>query len=135
MYDQKYLDATLKALDAMGVKMKAIELPKDFPYGPCILGLSAEAAAAFDELTRQTIDDWPNQFRTARFIPAVDYIQANRARLRLMRELAKIFHDVDVIVTPSSSTQLIATNMTGHPAVIVPNGFRGEDAPKLRKYE
>ncbi|HSE48425.1 MAG TPA: amidase [Terriglobales bacterium] len=143
-YDRRFLAPTLAALDQMGVKLTAVELPKDFPYGPCILGLSAEAAAAFDDLTRsgrdrlltqQSIDDWPNGFRVARFIPAVDYLQANRARLRLMRELARIFEQVDVIVTPTTSTQLIATNITGHPAVIVPNGFRGADAPQLRKYE
>ncbi|MDP9267909.1 MAG: amidase [Acidobacteriota bacterium] len=142
-YDLRFHQATLEALQKMGVKLIPIELPK-FPYGPCVIGLSAEAAAAFDDLTRsgrdrllteQTMDDWPTQFRTARFIPAVDYIQANRARLRLMRDFAAMFRAVDVLVTPSGGQQLVATNMTGHPALIVPNGFRGDDAPKLRKYE
>jgi Asp-tRNA(Asn)/Glu-tRNA(Gln) amidotransferase A subunit family amidase len=142
-YDRQFHRAALATLQTMGVKLVPIELPK-FPYGPCLIGLTAEAAAAFDDLTRsgrdrllteQTIDDWPNQFRTARFIPAIEYIQANRARLRLMREFAEIFRKVDVIVTPTEFQQTIATNMTGHPAVIVPNGFRGDDAPKLRNYE
>jgi len=142
-YDLRFHQASLKALAAMGVELVPVALPK-FPYGPCVIGLSAEAAAAFDDLTRsgrdrllteQSIDDWPTQFRTARFIPAVDYIQANRARLRLMRDFAEIFRSVDAIVTPSGGPQLTATNMTGHPALILPNGFRGPDAPSLRKYE
>jgi Asp-tRNA(Asn)/Glu-tRNA(Gln) amidotransferase A subunit family amidase len=66
----------------------------------------------------------------ARFYSAVDYVQAQRARMMAMEAMAKVFVDVDVIVTPSSGAQLTATNMTGHPAVIVPNGLRGEDAPK-----
>jgi Asp-tRNA(Asn)/Glu-tRNA(Gln) amidotransferase A subunit family amidase len=142
-YDRRFQIAALDALKKMGVNLIPLELPK-FPYGPCIIGLSAESAAAFDDLTRssrdkllteQSIDDWPSQFRVARFIPAVDYINANRARRRLQLATAKLFEQVDVIVTPSGGQQLTATNMTGHPAVIVPNGFRGDDAPKLRKYE
>ncbi len=142
-YDLPFAQAALAQLQRMGAKLIPVELPK-FPYGPCIIGLSAEAAAAFDHLTRsgrdrllteQTIEDWPNQFRTARFIPAVDYINANRARLRLMYEFAELFRKVDIIVTPSGGQQLVATNLTGHPAVILPNGFRGPDAPKQHKYE
>jgi Asp-tRNA(Asn)/Glu-tRNA(Gln) amidotransferase A subunit family amidase len=74
--------------------------------------------------------DWPNQFRVARFYSAVDYIQAMRARTLAIAEMAKLFANVDVIVTPSAGSQLQATNLTGHPAVIVPNGLRGDDAPK-----
>jgi Asp-tRNA(Asn)/Glu-tRNA(Gln) amidotransferase A subunit family amidase len=101
--------------------------------------LTAEAAAAFDDLTmtgrdklltEQGPEDWPNNFRVARFYPAVEYIQANRARTLAVREFAKIFEQVDVIVTPSTDAQLIETNLTGNPAVIVPNGLRGADAPK-----
>ena len=141
-YDRRFHMAALAALKQMGAKLVPVELP-EFPYGPCVIGLTAESAAAFDDLTRsgrdkllteQTIDDWPSQFRVARFIPAVDYINANRARLRLVREFARLFKQVDVIVTPTEDEQLIATNLTGHPACVVPNGFRGDDAPKLRKY-
>jgi Asp-tRNA(Asn)/Glu-tRNA(Gln) amidotransferase A subunit family amidase len=102
--------------------------------------LNAEAAAAFDELTltgrdqfltEQGPDDWPNIFRAARFYPAVEYIQANRARTLAMRRMAELFTDVDIIVVPSNAdSQLILTNLTGHPAVIVPNGLRGNDAPQ-----
>ena len=142
-YDRRYDVSALAALAKMGAKLIPLDLPA-FPYVAGIIALSAEAAAAFDDLTRsgrdrrlteQSIDDWPNSFRTGRFIPAVDYINANRARLRMMRSFADIFRNVDVIVAPTGSEQIIATNMTGHPAVIVPNGFRGADAPKLRTYE
>jgi Asp-tRNA(Asn)/Glu-tRNA(Gln) amidotransferase A subunit family amidase len=101
--------------------------------------LVAESAAAFDDLTRSGRDklltaqrdfDWPNTFRTARFIPAVEYIQASRARKLAMEAVAKVFEGVDVIVTPTESQQLVITNLTGHPSVIMPNGFRGDDAPK-----
>ena len=109
-----------------------------------MIGLTAEAAAAFDDLTRsgrdrlltqQSIDDWPNQLRVARFVPAVDYVNANRARWRLMNDFAKIFRSVDVLVTPTEDQELIASNLTGYPAVVVPNGFRGDDAPRLKSYE
>jgi Asp-tRNA(Asn)/Glu-tRNA(Gln) amidotransferase A subunit family amidase len=101
--------------------------------------LIAESAAAFDELTRSGRDklltsqkdyDWPNSFRTARFIPAVEYIQAARARRMAMEAVAKVFGPFDVIVAPTQGQQLVITNLTGHPAVILPNGLRGSDAPK-----
>jgi Asp-tRNA(Asn)/Glu-tRNA(Gln) amidotransferase A subunit family amidase len=81
-------------------------------------------------LTEQGPEDWPNDFRVARFYPAVEYIQANRARTLAVRQMAALFEQVDVIVTPSTDAQLMATNLTGNPAVIVPNGLRGADAPK-----
>lgn len=65
----------------------------------------------------------------ARFYPAVEYIQANRARTLAIAGLAKLFEQVDVIVAPTGGDQLLATNLTGHPAAIVPNGLRGADAP------
>jgi Asp-tRNA(Asn)/Glu-tRNA(Gln) amidotransferase A subunit family amidase len=121
----------------MGVNLIPVELPK-LPYGAMSALLTAEAAAAFDELTisgrdrlltEQGVEDWPNAFRTARFYPAVEYIQANRARTLAVQQLSALFEQVDVIVTPSSDTQLIATNLTGHPALILPNGLRDTDAP------
>jgi len=65
----------------------------------------------------------------------VEYIQANRARTVAMELAAKVFDQVDVIVAPTFSTQLLITNLTGHPAVILPNGLRGEEAPKARVRE
>ena len=139
-YDRKYNDAALAKLREMGVNLIPVELPK-FPYGAIRVMLTAEAAAAFDELTRtgrdklltsQKIYDWPNTFRTARFIPAVEYIQAARARTLVMETMAKVFEGVDVIIAPANgSDQLTVTNLTGHPAVILPNGLRGPDAPKF----
>jgi len=137
-YDRRFNDAALEKLKQMGVEMTPVEMPK-FPYDAMVAMLTAEAAAAFDELTRsgrdklltaQGPDDWPNAFRTARFIPAVEYIQAARARRLAMDAVAKVFDGLDVIVAPTNSQQLVITNLTGHPAVILPNGFRGDDAPK-----
>src|SRR5207245_7907542 len=123
----------------MGVNLLPVEMPK-FPYDAMVTMLTAESAAAFDELTRTGKDklltsqkdyDWPNTFRAARFIPAVEYIQAARARKLVMDAMAKVLEDLDVIVAPTNgSPQLMITNLTGHPSVILPNVLRGEDAPK-----
>ena len=138
VYDQRFQDAALAKLGSMGVALVPVELPK-YPYNAMRSILLAEAAAAFDELTRSGRDklltqqgknDWPNTFRSSRFIPAVEYIQANRARTLAIEALAKVFEQVDVIVAPTFSSQIVATNLTGHPAVILPNGLRGDDAPK-----
>jgi Asp-tRNA(Asn)/Glu-tRNA(Gln) amidotransferase A subunit family amidase len=136
-YDRKYDSAALDKLKSMGVRLIEVDLP-DLPYGAMTPLLTAEAAAAFDSLTmsgrdklltEQGVEDWPNDFRIARFYPAVEYIQANRARTLAIRQVSKLFDQVDVIVTPTSGEQLVVTNLTGHPALILPNGFRGEDAP------
>ena len=101
--------------------------------------LEAEAAAAFDDLTmtgrdalltEQSDDDWPNIFRIARFYPAVEYIQAMRARSLAVQQVSALFEQVDIIVTHQLRPQLVVTNLTGHPALIVPNGLRGADAPR-----
>jgi len=137
-YDKKYNDAALAKLREMGVNLVPVEMPK-FPYDAMVTMLAAESAAAFDQLTRTGKDklltsqkdyDWPNTFRTARFIPAVEYIQAARARRMAMDAVAKVFNDFDVIVAPTNGEQLVITNLTGHPAVVLPNGLRGNDAPK-----
>ncbi|HKE30397.1 MAG TPA: amidase [Candidatus Angelobacter sp.] len=138
LYDKQFNDAALAKLRSMGVNLIPVELPK-YPFQAMRTILLAEAAAAFDDLTRsgrdklltrQTRDDWPNTFRSARFIPAVEYIQANRARMMAMDAMVKVFEQVDVIVAPTFGPQLVMTNLTGHPAVILPNGVRGDDAPK-----
>lgn len=137
-------DAALAVLrDQLGVRLTPVALP-DAPYDAMRLILVAEAAAAFDELTRTRRDrelvqqgkfDWPNTFRTARFIPAVDYVNANRHRTLAVRRWEALFTGpdaVDVIVTPTFAaglSQLVATNLTGHPAVIVPHGFRDDGTP------
>jgi Asp-tRNA(Asn)/Glu-tRNA(Gln) amidotransferase A subunit family amidase len=137
-YDHKFALAALDKLRAMGVNLIPIELPK-LPYGAMVTMLECEAAAAFDDLTlsgrdklltEQGPDDWPNSFRTARFFPAVEYIQAARARTLAVQQVSALFEKVDIVVTPTEGLQLVVTNLTGHPALIVPNGLRGDDAPK-----
>lgn len=136
-YDRKYEQAALAKLRAMGVNPIPVELPKA-PWDAMVPLLTAEAAAAFDDLTmtgrdalltEQGVEDWPNVFRIARFYPAVEYIQANRARMAGIEQMRELFEKIDVIVTPSTELQSIATNLSGNPAVIVPNGLRGDDAP------
>jgi Asp-tRNA(Asn)/Glu-tRNA(Gln) amidotransferase A subunit family amidase len=123
----------LEVIRGLGIDPVPIALPDELPVSALRIILSAEAAAAFDELTRSGRDDllvaqeawsWPNAFREARMIPAVEYIQANRIRTMLMGEMAKVMADVDVFITPSyAGNVLLTTNLTGHPAVVVPNGF------------
>ena len=137
---KEFDDRALAVLRGMGVNLIPVELP-DLPYDAMRFILTAEAAAAFDELTRsnrdselvqQTRFDWANTFRTARFIPAVDYINANRLRSNAIVAWDELMKKVDVIVSPTSAAnlaQLVATNLTGHPAVILRNGFRPDGTP------
>lgn len=137
LYDFKFAKNALAALHDMGINLIPMELPK-FPFSALTPMLEAEAAASFDDLTTsgrdalltgQTPGDWPNQFRTARMYSAVDYIQASRARTLALAQMTDSFAPFDVVVTTSQGIQLTATNLCGQPAVIVPNGLRGEDAP------
>ncbi len=130
-------DAALTVLRGLGIDLIPVEIP-EANYDAMRVILTAEAGAAFDELTRsgrvnqlvqQNVGAWPNTFRTARFIPAVDYINANRVRTLAIQQWDALMQKVDVIVAPTGSTQLIATNLTGHPAVILPNGFREDGTP------
>jgi Asp-tRNA(Asn)/Glu-tRNA(Gln) amidotransferase A subunit family amidase len=126
-----YQDA-LETLRKAGANLEPFELPQ-FNAQSLRIILNAEAAAAFDDITRdgrvnqlsgQNPGDWPNSFRTARFIPAVEYIRAQRARTLLMREMDKLMSKWDVFVTPApGSASLLITNLTGHPAAVVPCGF------------
>ncbi len=137
---KKFDDAALAVFRSLRVTLIPIELP-NLPYDAMRIILTAEAAAAFDDLTRsnrdselvqQSRNDWANTFRTARFIPAVDYINANRLRSTAIAQWDTLMKKVDVIVTPTSAVdlpQLVATNLTGHPAVILPNGFREDGTP------
>ena len=136
-YPNKAADAvTLAKLRELGADLIPIELPA-YPVDALAFILSAEAAAAFDELTRSGRDDlmtrqvrdaWPNVFRASRFIPAVEYIQANRLRYRIIQDMQKL--DVDVYVAPSfGGDNLLLTNLTGHPCVVLPNGFDEKGSP------
>lgn len=122
----------LEALEKAGAKLTPIELPK-IPAASLRFILTAEAAAAFDDITRdgrvnqlsgQSPGDWPNTFRTSRFIPAVEYLRAQRIRTMLMMEMERLMSRWDVFVSPApGSASLLVTNLTGHPAVCVPCGF------------
>lgn len=135
---KKFDDAALHVLrHQMGIELVPVDLPK-LPWQAMRPLLTAEAAAAFDELTRtgrdklltsQGPDDWPNAFRVAHLTPAVEYINANRARTLGMQQMTEVFKKIDVLVAPTFSPQLLITNLTGHPAVILPNGFRENGTP------
>jgi Asp-tRNA(Asn)/Glu-tRNA(Gln) amidotransferase A subunit family amidase len=131
-------EATLQKLRALGANMIPVELP-DYPLRDISFVLSTEAAAAFDELTRSNRDDlmkqqdadaWPNTFRQRRFVPAVEYLQAQRLRYLLIQDTAKVFDKVDLFLAPSlSGRSLLLSNLTGHPGVVVPNGFTKAGTP------
>ena len=138
-YDNKEVDKnTLKKIRELGVELIEVELP-NYPIEAMSFILSAEAAAAFDEITRSGKDDlmvrqiknaWPNVFRAARFISAVEYIQANRLRYKVIQEMEKIFEKVDVYIAPSfGGNNLLLTNLTSHPCVVLPNGFDEKGSP------
>ena len=125
----------LVALDTLrdaGMTLEPIELP-EFPADALRLILNAEAATAFDDLTRdrrvdqltrQGPGDWPNRFRSARFIPAVEYIRAQRARTLLVQEMHNLMTQYDAVLSPTLSRSLTITNLTGHPALALKAGFR-----------
>jgi Asp-tRNA(Asn)/Glu-tRNA(Gln) amidotransferase A subunit family amidase len=126
---------------SLGANVKAVTFPDSTIYPFDIIGtvLSSEAAAAFDELTRTNRDDlierqdknfWPNIFRTSRLIPAVEYINANRYRSKLCRDLDAFMNNYDVVIVPTfGGNQLAMTNLTGHPVVCMPSGFNKNGSP------
>ncbi len=130
---------SLKVLRAQGVEPDSVSLPDDFPYEAFDIILRAESGAFFDELVRsggvdkmveQNQRSRANSLRQSRFIPAVEYIQANRFRTMLIESVHNIFMEYDVIITPTfAGRQLLITNLTGHPVIVVPNGFDKENHP------
>src|SRR4029077_14690769 len=109
-----------------------VTLP-DWPYDSLNVILFSEAAAAFEELTlsgqasqlkAQVPDAWPNQFREARFLSAVDFVQADRFRRRVAEEMARVFTQVDLLFVPSLRDEmLVISNCTGHPSLTLRTGF------------
>jgi Asp-tRNA(Asn)/Glu-tRNA(Gln) amidotransferase A subunit family amidase len=130
--------AVLETFRKMGVALHPVELPK-YPISSLSFILTAEAGAAFDELTRSNQDDqmvrqikdaWPTVFRSSRFIPAVEYIQANRARRELIDKMAGLMDSIDVYIAPPfEGDNLLLTNLTGHPCVVLPTGFNDKGRP------
>ena len=132
---KKLYDEALAVLAKTGATMEDTKLPEETLVARNLLGmLNAEAAAAFDDLTRsggieklngQSRNDWPNSFRSARLYPAVDFVQTARARTLLMRQFHEYFAKYDVLVSPTGSLSLTVTNLTGHPQLVAPCGFPG----------
>lgn len=129
-------DAALDSLRALGVKPIPIEMPSGLPVNSVLL-VRVEAAAALEEVARdhgldslsvQDATGWPNFVRASQFIPAVEYIKANRIRSLLSLRMAEIFDSVDVFVAPTFGVMPI-TNLTGHPCVVLPNGLTSEGLP------
>jgi len=129
--------ATLTTLAEFGAELVPMELP-EFPLNALQMILYVEAAAAFDELTRSDRDEllirqsekyWPNQFRTARLVPAVEYIQVQRLRRRLMEKMAEVMASIDLYVAPAEGDNVWLTNLTGHPVVTLLNGFGDDGMP------
>ena len=130
--------AVLDTLRGLDVELVSFTLP-DLPVRAMDFILGVEAAAAFDQLTRSGRDTllarqseiaWPNRWRQARMVPAVEYLQANRVRTLAMQEMERILAGLDGFVAPSfGGDALPLTNLTGHPAVVVPNGFRSDGTP------
>ena len=142
LHDNRANDSiTLNEIRNMGITLTPVVLPDSatIPVKSLAIILVAESAAAFDDLTRTNKDDelnlqdknaWPNIFRSAQFIPAVQYIQANRLRYKLIQEMYAVMKEFDVIITPSfGGNQMLLTNLTGNPCVVVPNGFDQKGHP------
>ena len=144
LFDKEYRghkndSIALENIRNMGINPQPVTFPDSIPVHPLLIILEAEAATAFDKLTRTNRDSllvaqhrraWPNIFRKSRFIPAVEYIRANRLRKILSEQINRLFMDYDVIIAPSfGGNQLLTTNLTGHPCVVVPNGFDDEGHP------
>ncbi|MEC8831506.1 MAG: amidase, partial [Bacteroidota bacterium] len=129
----------LKSLEKLGIEPTAVEMPAEVPYRGFDIILRAEAGAFFDELVRsgdvdimveQDQRSRANSLRQSRFIPAVEYIQANRQRQVLIQKMQDLMKDYDVLISPSfGNDQLIATNLTGHPVIAVPTGLDDKNHP------
>ena len=135
--DRAQFEDVLRTLKRIGVEPKQVTLP-EMTGGAMMIILEAEAATAFDDLTRGNDDDllvrqdagaWPTTFRRSRFIPAVEYLRANRVRTKLMEATARVFEEVDVIIQPTYH-RLYEGNLTGQPLAVLPSGFSDRRAPQ-----
>src|SRR5690606_919618 len=123
------LNEALEVYRQAGATLHPIELPGTEIASAINFILSTEAAAAFDDLTRSpdirdpSLNTWPNTFRIHRYVPAVEFIRAQRARTLLIRQFEALMADYDVFLSPRLSASLGLTNLTGHPAIAVRAGF------------
>jgi Asp-tRNA(Asn)/Glu-tRNA(Gln) amidotransferase A subunit family amidase len=117
--------AELTILRNMGVQLVPVKLPNELPTDAVTMMLGTEVGAVFDPLMRKGItaglNNWPKTFRKAQFIPAVEYLRASRVRTLMMRAMNELLQDIDLYV---AGDDLAMTNLTGHPTVVLPNGFR-----------
>jgi Asp-tRNA(Asn)/Glu-tRNA(Gln) amidotransferase A subunit family amidase len=129
----------LRVLREIGVKLVPLKLPEKYPVTAIQMILGTEAAAAFDDLTRagttEGLNAWPLTFRRGQFVPAVEYLRANRIRSLVMQEMEEAVAQVDLYV---GGNDLLLTNLTGHPTAVLPNGFRkgggGAEVPDSIKF-
>ena len=131
----------LNVLRKSGAQLIPVDFPDSGIYNYNMTGIiiGVESAAAFDEFTRSDLDDkmtrqnrgdWPNQFRSSRFIPAVDYVNTNRHRYLLMQKMQEFMQQYDIVICPTfTGNQLRITNLTGHPVVCLPTGFNRNHLP------
>jgi Asp-tRNA(Asn)/Glu-tRNA(Gln) amidotransferase A subunit family amidase len=131
---------TIETLKKIGVKVTSFEFPHHL-HADALLSMiiGAESASAFDELTRTNKDDgmvqqnkdrWPNTFRTSRFVPAVEYINACRMRYLIMQKMDSVFSQYDIVIAPPEvGEQLGATNLSGNPSITLPIGFTKDGMP------
>lgn len=130
--------AALDTLKKLGLELVEIDLP-DWPYGMLMTILSVEAASAFEELTLSNRDDelvwqkpqaWPNSFRQTRFTPAIEFVQAQRFRRKVMQMMNNKFANIDAMISPSFAARLLLiTNNTGHPSLTIRCGFNDNGTP------
>jgi Asp-tRNA(Asn)/Glu-tRNA(Gln) amidotransferase A subunit family amidase len=131
---RKILNEALDVFRRAGTTLHPVEVPGTQLAGTLSFILSVEAAAAFDDLTRSanikdpSLNTWPNTFRTSRYVPAVEYIRAQRARTLLIRQMDSFMSQYDVFLSPTNSSSLGLTNLTGHPALALRAGFH-ENSP------
>lgn len=128
---------TLVKLKELGAELVPIQLPQ-MPYNDLVIILSAEGGAAFQDLVISGKDDllvmqnknaWPNTFRGAQFISAATYINANRVRTLLIQQIHEQIKGLDLYISPSFGANLTASNLSGHPSVVLPNGFNSRGLP------
>jgi Asp-tRNA(Asn)/Glu-tRNA(Gln) amidotransferase A subunit family amidase len=121
----------LGVLEELGATLVPIELPHHLPAWAMTIILNVEAATVFDEITRKGITEglnsWPATFRQGQFVPAVEYLRANRVRTILMQAMTKVMETVDCYVGGDDAA---ITNLTGHPSAVLPAGFKEKDGIK-----